>query len=254
MAPARESSLELLEVGTDLWEDALAALSDQDLTGLSTLPGWSRAHVVAHVALNAVALTNLVSWARTGVVTPMYASPQARDADIEALSLRPAAELREASARAALGLREGLAAMPRRAWARKVRVRQGTEVEATVIPWLRVREVFLHALDLGSGVTDADLPEVFADLVVGDVVRQRSRVQGHPRLHLRADPGDARWDIGAPGPEDPVVVGDVRALAAYVSGRAATLPLRRTDGAGADVDADATGGAGFAPPELPPWL
>lgn len=252
VAPGRERSLQLLEVGTALWEDALAALSDQDLTAPSTLPGWSRAHVVAHVALNADALTNLLTWARTGVVTPMYASPQARDEDIEALSRRPAAELREASERGGLGLRDGLSAMPRCAWSRKVRVRQGTEVEASVIPWLRVREVFLHALDLGSGVTDVDLPEDFADLVVGDVARQRSRVQGHPRLHLRADPGDGEWGIGAPGPEDPVVVGDVRALAAYLSGRAVSLPLSRHDGVG-DGGTDGAGER-LAPPELPPWL
>jgi maleylpyruvate isomerase len=32
----------------------------------SALPGWSRAHVLTHVARNADAMINLLTWARTG--------------------------------------------------------------------------------------------------------------------------------------------------------------------------------------------
>ncbi|WP_308164110.1 maleylpyruvate isomerase N-terminal domain-containing protein [Nonomuraea sediminis] len=75
--------LPLMEAGTAYFADRLRGA---DLTGTSGLPGWTRAHVVAHVACNARAIGRLAHWARTGVETPMYASKQARDAEIEAMA------------------------------------------------------------------------------------------------------------------------------------------------------------------------
>ncbi len=47
------------------------SLLDSEFRTASRLPGWSKAHVVGHVARNAEALTRLAVWARTGVETPM---------------------------------------------------------------------------------------------------------------------------------------------------------------------------------------
>ena len=58
----------------------------------SLCPGWTRGHVLTHIARNADALLGLVTNATTGSSTPMYASPDARDADIEAGAGRPLAE------------------------------------------------------------------------------------------------------------------------------------------------------------------
>ncbi|KUG59285.1 hypothetical protein AVL62_06290 [Serinicoccus chungangensis] len=239
MAPGRGSSLGWVAAGTRLWETTLASLPDQALREPSLLPGWTRAHVVAHVALNARALGHLVSWARTGVETPMYASPQARDADIEELAHAPASMLRERSREEAQALAEGMGRLGEEQWQVRVRVRQGTVIAADTLPWLRAREVFLHALDLGAGAHDQDLPEVFAHALLRDVTRQRSRVEGHPSLVLREEGGEAGWEVGRPGPEAPRVVGDVRALAAWVSGRPVTLPVAATGG---------------RLPQLPAWL
>jgi maleylpyruvate isomerase len=59
------------------------------LGGPSRLPGWTRGHVVCHVARNAEGLVRLLHWARTGIETPMYPSAEARVADIEAGAGRP---------------------------------------------------------------------------------------------------------------------------------------------------------------------
>ncbi|MGH3655545.1 MAG: maleylpyruvate isomerase N-terminal domain-containing protein, partial [Micromonosporaceae bacterium] len=67
-------------------------LSDADLAADSLLPGWSRGHVLAHIARNADSLVNLLTWAGTGVETPQYVSQQVRDADIETGAPRPVAE------------------------------------------------------------------------------------------------------------------------------------------------------------------
>ena len=73
-----------MAAGEQAVSTAVAALDDVAVAQPSALPGWTRGHVISHLARNAEALNNLVTWARTGVPTPMYASPEARDADIEA--------------------------------------------------------------------------------------------------------------------------------------------------------------------------
>ncbi|ANS80529.1 Maleylpyruvate isomerase, mycothiol-dependent [Serinicoccus hydrothermalis] len=239
MAPSREVSLTWVTEGTRLWDATLAALEGPALEAPSALPGWSRAHVVAHVALNAEALLNLLTWARTGVETPMYASPESRDADIEELAAADPQDVRARSEQATRELDEGVAALDEEHWEARVRVRQGTEVPASVVPWLRAREVYLHALDLDGAATDEDLPDDFASALVEDAAKQRSRDETHPSLVLRED-GVGRWEIGRPGPDATEVVGDVRALAAWVTGRPTTLPVATADGQPL--------------PELPAWL
>src|SRR4051812_993952 len=53
----------------------------------SLLPGWTRGHLVAHLANSGEALANVLNG------LPPYASQEARNADIEAGSGRSAAEL-----------------------------------------------------------------------------------------------------------------------------------------------------------------
>ncbi|WP_241780552.1 maleylpyruvate isomerase family mycothiol-dependent enzyme, partial [Streptomyces wadayamensis] len=59
-------------------------LDDAALAEPSRLPGWTRGHVLSHLARNADALLNVVAG------RPMYASAEARDADIEAGATLPA--------------------------------------------------------------------------------------------------------------------------------------------------------------------
>src|SRR2546430_5157230 len=69
---------------TDRLLASAAALTDARAGEPSLLPGWTRGHVLTHVARNGDGLGNLLRWARTGTETPMYASREARRADIEA--------------------------------------------------------------------------------------------------------------------------------------------------------------------------
>ena len=83
--------------------DSAAGLSAEDLAAPSLLPGWTRGHILAHVARNADALVNLLEWARTGEETPMYPDAATRDRDIEAGAPRSLEEhledLRDSAAR-----------------------------------------------------------------------------------------------------------------------------------------------------------
>ena len=109
---------------------ALQELSDDDLRQPSPLPGWTRAHVVAHLARNADALVNLCTWARTGVETPMYPAPDSRDADIEKTAALSPSELRADFRDAAARLAEAAAVLRAEAWSAPVRTRQGKTIPA----------------------------------------------------------------------------------------------------------------------------
>ncbi|MGW4201331.1 maleylpyruvate isomerase N-terminal domain-containing protein [Streptomyces sp. NPDC004726] len=71
------------------------ALSAADWSAPSVLPGWTRAHVVAHLALNGEGLARALDGLLSGRTVPVYASGEARDHDIEELAAQGPGELRQ---------------------------------------------------------------------------------------------------------------------------------------------------------------
>jgi maleylpyruvate isomerase len=239
MTAARDlpASLRWTGQGTTLFLDTLAGLPDDDLAGPSALPGWTRRHLVAHVAANAEALGRLVHWAATGEETPMYSSPAQRAADIEAGAELPAARLRDWAQESAQQLAASVDRLTDAEWSRTVRTAQGRQVPPTEIPWLRAREVMVHAVDLGGSPAFSDLPQDFLVALVEDVVARRSGAVNQPALALVATDVEQAWSVAGHG-SPAEVRGPLDALAAYLAGRATGDGLRAT----ADL------------PELPPWL
>ncbi|MFG1606507.1 maleylpyruvate isomerase family mycothiol-dependent enzyme [Actinoplanes sp. NPDC049265] len=213
--------------GTARFVAAVAGLTDDQLREPSALGGWSRAHVVAHVARNADALVNLMQWARTGVETPMYASPRQRDDDIDRGAELPAAELRADLLRADERFATRVAEMPPEAWRAEVRTRQGRRIPGAEVLWMRSREVWVHQADLGTGITFAGFPEDFLVELIGDVM---GALKGPG---LRVEAAGRHWTTGAGTAS---VSGPPAAVAAWLTGRSA----------GADVEGEK--------PELPDWL
>ncbi|NJC71437.1 maleylpyruvate isomerase family mycothiol-dependent enzyme [Planosporangium thailandense] len=166
-----------VEHGTALLATQVAALDEQAMTEPSALPGWTRKHLVAHVAANADALGNLVRWARTGERTPMYASTDQRNADIESGAKLSATELAAWMNRSARNLAVAMDDLTADQWRAEVVTAQGRTVAATEIPWLRAREVCVHAVDLGTGLTFADLPDGFLSALVVDIRAKRGLVE-----------------------------------------------------------------------------
>ena len=183
-----ERVLEWIDEGTALCRDALG-----DLEAPSSLPGWSRRHVAAHLSLNAEALGNLVHWARTGEERPMYPSAEARNADIEKATARPADELRAWFDESAAGLVAAMATLTDEQWQTQVRTSRGVPMPASEIRWMRSREVLIHAVDFGTGLTFADLLADFLEALCEDIRTQRGDV--------------------------PEVTGPLPDLAAYLAGR-----------------------------------
>ncbi len=160
-----DERLQTARDGTAFFGRHLAQISDADLDGSSSLPGWTRKHVLAHVGYNAAALCNLITWAATGVETPMYSSFEQRNLEIEQGATQSAAALRNLFSHTAARLDEAWRHLPSDRWSHEVRTIQGRTIPASETAWLRTREVWIHAVDLGTAGSFADFPEpVLADL------------------------------------------------------------------------------------------
>lgn len=215
----REEALEWSRTCTAAVRACADRLDEQTLDEPSALPGWSRRHVLAHLGFNAEAVRRLATWARTGVRTPMYPSREVRDAEIADGATWDAARLRAFLADSADALAADLAALPEEAWDAEVVTAQGRAVPASVLPWMRAKEVAVHAVDLATGTSFADLPPGLCEALVDDVAALRAARGDGPALRLQA--GARTWDV--PGFGQPVTVrGDAPALAAWLTGRGDT--------------------------------
>lgn len=198
MSRSLRDGLRWAHVGTRLLEEAVAGLSTADLGQPTALPGWSRAHVVAHLVGNARALGNLVHWAATGEETTMYGSATQRADEIEHAAVLCADQLASMLSISAGALADAMAALDPEQWTRQVLTAQGRRVPASEVPWMRAREVCVHAVDLGTGVTFADLPDDFLTALGEEI---------------------GAWRGGVP-----VVQGPLAERIAWMTGRAHALP------------------------------
>lgn len=208
------NALPLARVG-ERW--LLAALrQDVDLREPSLLPGWTRAHLVAHLIGNAGALGNLLRWARTGVETPMYASRAARADQIDRYARRPAEWLLEEFRGSSNRLAAAMADLQPEHWASEVRSAPDRTITAAEVPWLRCRESFVHLVDLDVGVRFADLPAEFLIALLDDATGTVGAKPGCPPVRLVA--GARQWSLGVP-PCQREVSGTPAELAGWVTGR-----------------------------------
>ena len=173
MEPAQRQLSDQIDVATQRLLDAARVLADSDLREPSMLPGWTRAHVLAHLARNADAMRNLLVWARSGQERPAYASQQARESDIEHGAGRPAKELMSDVASAAMALRTVIKQLPDEAWPFPVRVLDSAPFPAAQVPVRRLVEVELHHCDLGIGYSPADWPAGFATMELAEPMRSQ---------------------------------------------------------------------------------
>ncbi|MFF8018140.1 maleylpyruvate isomerase family mycothiol-dependent enzyme [Streptomyces sp. NPDC007929] len=208
---------------------AVGKLDNASVTHPSRLPGWSRGHVLAHLARNADALVNVLQG------RPMYVSGEARDADIERDAPRgldvQLADLRESAARF-----QDAGNAPAD-WARTVELRNGVTDSASRVPFRRWVEVELHHVDLGIGYELEDLP---ADFTEREIAFLADRFAGHPDVPpTRLTDGTRAWRTGrdTEGAGEVTVTGSPADLLGWLAGR--------RDGAGLAVD-------GGPLPALPP--
>jgi maleylpyruvate isomerase len=219
--------------------ESLNGLRDDDIGRPSRLEGWTVGHVLTHIARNADAMVNLLTWARTGVRTPAYASDEQRVADIETGAQRSPAEIRADVISSSDRLGQAVREMPERAWSAQVTNRQGVKIRAEEIPWTRAREMWIHAVDLDVGASFADIPPPMLAELITDVTATLSARPDCPVLRLVATDQSLTWVLGD-GHDPDEVRGPAAGLAAWLVGRSRGRDLRTVDGA--------------RPPAPPRWL
>jgi maleylpyruvate isomerase len=238
-----EDRLRLMHEGERFFLAQVASLDDASLGGPSALPGWTRAHVVGHVARNADALGNLLEWARTGVETPMYPSPEHRAAGIESSAAQPPAALRVDVANASARLVDATASLPDQAWDAPVRTARGRPITAAEVPWMRIRETWVHGVDLDAGASFLDVPEPVISDLLDEVTSGLAGRDDCPPMVVLDSESSRRWRVGPDDEADePVeVAGPSADLLAWLIGRAPGTGLATSSGVG-------------KPPTPPPWL
>jgi maleylpyruvate isomerase len=234
-------SLRRLAASTDRVLATATALSDAQARGPSLLPGWTRGHVLTHIARNADGMVNLLHGARTGTETPMYASAQSRSADIEAGAGRPAATLTADVRESAARLAAAAAGMPGEAWTALVRALNGPPFPAHGVLERRLSEVEIHHVDLAAGYSPADWPEDFLLEALPRVAESFAGREDVPPCIVWAEGATDPFRLGPDqaGPPRAHVRGQPAGLLAWLLGR--------DDGARLTV----TGGVTL--PVLPPW-
>ncbi|MFC4592381.1 maleylpyruvate isomerase family mycothiol-dependent enzyme [Sphaerisporangium corydalis] len=232
-----------LAAATDRLLATTAALSDPDVTAPSLLPGWSRGHVLTHVARNADSLVNLMTWAKTGVFIPQYPTQEIRDAEIAEGAGQTAKEQYAGLAAGADRFAEAAEAMPPMAWRSLVQGMRPPEHPAWYLLVRRIREVEIHHVDLGAGYTWADWPEDFVRRELHDAMAGWPYDQSTVSA-IRA--GGMSWTgLG----EGPVVEGPAPLVLAWLTGRLTG------DGAGEPGGGPEQGlRLAGKPPAAPPWL
>ena len=219
--------LEEMVVATTRYLGALTVLNDEDIRAPSQLPGWSRGHIVTHIARNADALCNLVRWAETGVESPMYASRDQRDADIDAGAGRPAHDLRVDASASAGRFLQAINELDVRHEDALVSRTPGTEAfPAREVALLRRIEIEIHHADLGVGFTHRDWSSDFAEVMLGRA--KNDRADG-PAMVLMATDIDGHWTYGVEG-EGPEITGKAVDLAWWVLGRGDGSGLGSSEG------------------------
>lgn len=239
--PALLDALLQARRGTAFFARKLNELTDAELDGGTLLPGWTRRHVVAHVGYNARAIARLIEWAATGVETPMYSSPEARNHEIDfGATLTPIA-LRNLFDHSAVHLNVEWRDLPADAWQNKVKTAQGRVVPAEETVWMRTREVWLHAVDLDNGATFSDIPAAVLERLLGDIAGAWKTRGTDAGLVVKVTGTNLAFgDVGAADPT--VIAGSLPAVAQWAAGR------------GIQAVAATGPGAAAGPPAAPKWI
>lgn len=198
--------------------------TDTDVRASSELPGWSRGHVLTHLARNADGIATTLAGALRGEVVPRYSGGSAsRNADIEAGADRGAVQL-------IVDVRDSAERLDRVFGA--VADASGwdltTEHDRPAHIWLdaRWREVEIHRADLRGDYGAADWPATFVGYLLPELAAQVGTRTGEPLRIEVAHEGSTTTDLGGSvwttGTADGVAVrGPDWALLAWLTGRPA---------------------------------
>ena len=215
-----EELLQELSAATDTLVDGIGGLTDDRARGPSLLPGWTRGHVLTHLARNAEGGTRLLGWARTGVASYEYPSVAARADAIEDGAGRRAVVLLADVSAASAAFAEAAAVMPADAWQNTVTWTTGQQSPAEHIVESRLAEVLIHHVDLDVGFGPGQWPLEFVHQMLGVAVNAlNERNWSAPPARLLAADTGYTYQLGGDA-ADAIQIGGTEAdLLAWILGR-----------------------------------
>lgn len=216
-------------------------VADAEVAGPSRLPGWTRGHVLAHLADNAEAFAAVLGRARDAEDAGlMYASRESRDQSIEAGADRSGADHVTRLLASAHRMTAAWRDLPADRLDATVSGTAGWTRPVRDVPWMRWREVALHAVDLGWPPGFAIGDPLVARLLDESVQALVAHPDAPALVVTDTDRGTG-WTVGTGtrGGNEPVrIEGPTADLALWLTGRS-------------DGSALTTSGP---LPTLPPWL
>ena len=200
-------------------------VSDGDWNRPSLLPGWSRAHVAAHLSANADALAELIDEAAKGRSVPLYPDDEARAEGIERGSSMTGLELQICLDTSAGRLERAMDAVED--WSAPVEL-LGHRLTLAQVPMARLSEVVVHHLDLDCGFDVGRLDSASARWLLQWAAFRYAGAADLPAIRLEGTSGLAA-ELGAGG-ERRTVSGSDAALWAWLVGRTGADEIDGADG------------------------
>ena len=224
-----QAQFELLQEATQRLVRTVDGLDDQQLAEPSGLPDWTRAHVVAHLALNAEGLAGVLEGRIEGEPTTMYRSDEARDGDIEELAAARRTELRDRFMAGTTRVSDAVDRLPDELWTETFeRTPGGRVIRYAAIPGMRLREVEIHHVDLAAGFEPSGWSDAFAAHLIGAMVK---RNPSEASFRVLATDLATTWVIGEdPGESGTTVSGPAGDLAWWLTGRPPAESLTSSTG------------------------
>jgi maleylpyruvate isomerase len=171
--------------------DTAAALANDAVLAPSLCEGWSRGHVLTHVARNADGMARVCRAILDGTTETMYAGDDVRDEEIAAGCRRSAADLVADVRESAAALAPLLARLgPDHAGASAERTPGGRRMQAEDVLFLRLRELVFHHVDLHAGFTFAHVAPELQKLLLDNEVERVGQAASPPPLTIHTHEGD----------------------------------------------------------------
>ena len=236
-APAPADLLAELHKAAALVASTAAKFTDEDVKAPSALPGWTRGHVLAHLAGITNAMARQLEYAARGETVELYDGGM--DGRNKAIGMAAGHSADAHRADLDAGLDRALKAFDAleagSGWKVRIAYRGGVVLDGGLALW---RELVIHTADLGTGFGPETWSRPFCEHLFDFLA---ARVQPGDKLVLQPL-GLPPRTLGSGGTST-VISGMITDIAAWLAGREPSLGSLRASAAADGVDL----------PELLPW-